>query len=170
MASNMVSTKEMTLDELRAEYDSIANEYERRIWFDQSILGVARFRKSLISQSQGKIFDVVCGTGLNFPFFPAESNITGIDLSPGMLEVARRNASRLGLNVVVVMDAQKLDFPDQSFNVVPIEPPSGATREAVVAAGGVVKESWVQLLTGSVNRKKNGIQILFFMQHLHSEL
>ena len=119
MTSNIISIEEMTYDELRHEYDSIANDYERKLWFDQVILGVARFRKKLMSKAQGKILDVACGTGLNFPFFPPGTDITGIDFSRGMLEVARQNVSGLGLNAsLAVMDAQKLDFADRSFDTV----------------------------------------------------
>ena len=119
MTQDVMFTETMTQDNLRHEYDAIANEYERKIWFDQSILGLARLRKQLMSKAQGKILDVACGTGLNFPFFPVDSNITGIDLSPGMLEVARQNAARLGRDAnLAVMDAQKLDFADSSFDTV----------------------------------------------------
>ena len=109
----------MSQEELRSQYDSVANEYERNLWFDQSILGVARFRKQLMSRAQGKILDVACGTGLNFSLFPQKSDITGIDLSPGMLDVARENVARLGVKVnLVVMDAQNLEFADKSFDTV----------------------------------------------------
>jgi ubiquinone/menaquinone biosynthesis C-methylase UbiE len=119
MTSNIMFVKELTQDELRNEYDSIANEYERKLWFDQHILGIARLRKQLMPKAQGKILDVACGTGLNFPLFPSGSNVTGIDFSPGMLEVARQNASQLGLSVnLALMDAQKLDFPNRRFDTV----------------------------------------------------
>jgi ubiquinone/menaquinone biosynthesis C-methylase UbiE len=119
MTNNILIVGEITQNELRSEYDSIANEYERKLWFDQSILGVARLRKQLMSKAQGKILDVACGTGLNFHCFAPGSDITGIDLSPGMLEVARQKAVQLRLNVnLAVMDAQKLDFADGSFDMV----------------------------------------------------
>ena len=96
----------MTPDELRSQYDVIAPGYERRLWFNQAIPGVARFRRQLMSQARGKILDVACGTGLSFPFFAAGSNITGIDFSSGMLKVARQNAFRLGLHVeLAIMNA-----------------------------------------------------------------
>src|SRR6266498_4935007 len=72
-----------------------------------------------MSKAHGKILDVACGTGLNFPMFPASSEITAIDLSPQMLEFAKQKATSLHLNVQVkVMDAQKLEFPDGSFDTV----------------------------------------------------
>lgn len=45
--------------------------------------------------------------------------MTGIDLSPLMLEIARRRARELGLKAnLAVGDAQRLDFPDGSFDTV----------------------------------------------------
>src|SRR6185369_13253838 len=83
------------------------------------ILGVARLRKKLLSKAAGKILEVACGTGLNIPMFPAGSDITAVDLSPNMLEVASANAAQYGLNVnLAVMDAEHLEFPDGSFDTV----------------------------------------------------
>src|SRR5262245_1357180 len=86
------NSEKMSLHELGSVYDEIADQYERKTWFDQHILGVARQRKQLISLAREKILDVACGTGLNFDFFPSTSEITAIDLSPRMLEFARRKA------------------------------------------------------------------------------
>jgi len=118
MATTMKSGS-MSLDDLQNAYDAIADGYEQKLWFDQYVLGVGRLRKQLMSKARGKILDVACGTGLNFPFFPSTSEITAIDLSPQMLEIARQKAAALNLNVQVkVMDAQRLDFPDGSFDTV----------------------------------------------------
>jgi ubiquinone/menaquinone biosynthesis C-methylase UbiE len=109
----------MTLHEIPNEYDTRAGKYERQMWFEQTILGVARLRKQIMSQARGDILDVACGTGLNFPFFSASSRITAIDLSPHMLEIARQKAAQLKLDVrTKVMDAQNLEFPDENFDTV----------------------------------------------------
>jgi ubiquinone/menaquinone biosynthesis C-methylase UbiE len=109
----------LKLNELQSAYDEMAAQYEKRIWLDQHLLGVARQRKQLMSRAQGRILDVACGTGLNFSMFAAASEITAIDLSPRMLEIAGQKANALHLNVQVkVMDAQNLEFPDGSFNTV----------------------------------------------------
>lgn len=106
-------------NDLQSTYNSIADEYEQKLWFDQHILGAARQRKQLMSQAHGKILDVACGTGLNFPLFPANSEITAIDLSPRMLQIAQQKANALNLKVKVkIMDAQRLEFPDRSFDTV----------------------------------------------------
>ena len=113
------TSERMEQQELQSAYDEIANQYESRLWFDQYILGVARRRRQLMSQARGKILDVACGTGLNFPMFPAASEITAVDLSPRMLQIAEQKARVLGLNVQTkLMDAQKLEFPSGYFDSV----------------------------------------------------
>jgi ubiquinone/menaquinone biosynthesis C-methylase UbiE len=117
--SYIPNSEKLTVNRLQSAYDEIAEGYEKKVWFDQYILGVARHRKQLISRAHGRILDVACGTGLSFPFYPSTSEITAIDLSQGMLDVAHQKAANLNLNVQTqVMDAQKLDFADGSFDTV----------------------------------------------------
>jgi ubiquinone/menaquinone biosynthesis C-methylase UbiE len=113
------NSEKMTANQLQSAYDEIADQYKKKIWFDQYILGVARLRKKLLSKATGKILEVACGTGQNFPLFAPNSEITAVDLSPKMLKLARRNAIEHGLTVnLAVMDAEKLEFPDGSFDTV----------------------------------------------------
>lgn len=112
-------SEKMAADQIQKAYNEIAEQYEKKIWFDQHILGVARLRKKLLSKAFGKILDVACGTGQNFQFFAPNSQIMAVDLSPNMLDMARMNANHYGLNVqFAVMDAEKLEFPDESFDTV----------------------------------------------------
>jgi len=112
-------SEKMTMHKLQSAYDKIADQYEKKIWFDQHVLGVARLRKRLLSKANGKILEVACGTGQNLPLFAPNSEITAIDLSPKMLELARTNAIKFGLNVnFAVMNAEKLEFADESFDTV----------------------------------------------------
>ena len=111
--AKMISTQ------LQRVYDEIADQYEKKIWFDQHILGVARLRKKLLSKANGKVLEVACGTGHNLSLFAPNSRITAVDISPKMLEVARKNAIKHGLNVdFAVMDAENLEFLDGSFDTV----------------------------------------------------
>ena len=113
------TSEKMTVNQVQSAYDEITDQYEKKIWFDQHILGVARLRKNLLSKATGKILEVACGTGQNFPLFAPNSEITAVDLSPNMLELARANAIKYGLNVnLAVMDAERLEFPDGSFDTV----------------------------------------------------
>jgi ubiquinone/menaquinone biosynthesis C-methylase UbiE len=109
----------LTATQIQNAYDEIASQYEKRVWFDQHILGVARLKKKLLSKASGKILEVACGIGSNIPFLPVGSEVTAVDLSPRMLEVAKENATKHGLNIhLAVMDAEHLDFPDGSFDTV----------------------------------------------------
>lgn len=113
------NSEKMTVHQVQSAYNEIADQYEKKIWFDQHILGVARLRKKLLAKATGKILEVACGTGSNIPFFPAGSDVTAVDLSPNMLEVAHANAIKYNLNVnLAVMDAEHLEFPDGSFDTV----------------------------------------------------
>src|SRR5689334_7953163 len=91
------NSERLTMEQLEGAYDELANGYEKKVWFDQYILGVARQRKQLMSKARGQILDVACGIGLNFPFSPAASEITAVDLSQRMLDEARRKAADLNL-------------------------------------------------------------------------
>ena len=111
--------EKMTVNQVQSANDEIADQYEKKIWFDQHILGVARLRKNLLSKASGKILEVACGTGQNFPLFASSSEVTGVDLSPKMLEQAHRSAMKHGLSVnLAVMDAEHLEFPDGTFDTV----------------------------------------------------
>lgn len=113
------SSEKLTPDQLQVAYDEIADGYEQKLWFDQYILGVARQRKRLMSKANGKILDVACGTGLNFPHFSTAGEITAVDLSERMLTVARRKAVDLNLTIQTqVMDAEILEFEDGTFDTV----------------------------------------------------
>jgi phosphatidylethanolamine/phosphatidyl-N-methylethanolamine N-methyltransferase len=68
-----------------------------------------------------RILEVGVGTGLSLPYFRPDSRVTGIDVSAEMLEKARRRTTRRGLKHVLglhVMDAEHLDFADDSFDAV----------------------------------------------------
>lgn len=76
-------------------------------------------RREVISQVKGKILEVGVGTGKNLPLYPTGCDVTGIDFSPEMLKRARARVEKLGLNVQLIeMDAQNMDFPDNTFDTV----------------------------------------------------
>ena len=70
-------------------------------------------------QAEGDVLEVAVGTGLNLLHYPPEVRLTGIELSPEMLKIARRRAAELPHNVDLREgDAHRLDFPDGSFDTV----------------------------------------------------
>jgi 1,2-diacylglycerol 3-alpha-glucosyltransferase/glucuronosyltransferase len=69
----------------------------------------------------GRILEVGVGTGLALPYYARTSRVVGIDFSEPMLKKARQRVAEEGLTHVEaleVMDAEKLEFPDESFDVV----------------------------------------------------
>lgn len=72
-------------------------------------------------QPQDRILEVGVGTGLSLPLYPSDTRVTGIDISAEMLQRARARKARAKLDQVVdlrVMDAERMDFPDNSFDKV----------------------------------------------------
>lgn len=66
-----------------------------------------------------QVLELGVGTGKNMPFYPPDVSITAIDLTPGMLERARRRAEKLGRQVALQLgDAQQLEFLDNTFDEV----------------------------------------------------
>ena len=65
-----------------------------------------------------KLLEVGVGTGLSLPWLPRNIEITGVDLSQKMLDLADRRVKRLGMDHVKLMkgDATALAFPDHSFD------------------------------------------------------
>jgi len=65
------------------------------------------------------VLEIAVGTGRNLPHYPEDVRVTGIELSPAMLELARARARELGRDVDLrAGDAQALDFPDERFDTV----------------------------------------------------
>lgn len=66
-----------------------------------------------------RVLEIGVGTGINMPYYPPGMQITAIDLSPRMLERARRHAQQLGIAVELrEADAQNLPFDDATFDTV----------------------------------------------------
>jgi len=67
-----------------------------------------------------RVLEVGVGTGINAALYPRDCTVTGIDLSDGMLEKARRRIARKGITNVRLfeMDAADLKFAESSFDIV----------------------------------------------------
>jgi ubiquinone/menaquinone biosynthesis C-methylase UbiE len=103
---------------VRAIQDRQAPKYDRQIsLFERALFGGGR--SWVCSQARGNVLELACGTGRNLPFYPDEVALTAIELSPGMLAIARRRARDLGHPADLrIGDAQALIFPDASFDTV----------------------------------------------------
>ena len=103
---------------VQRHYDEEASRYDKLIGLPEKLLfGDARSR--VCSQARGDVLEIAIGTGRNLPYYPQDVRIVGIELSPAMLEIARRRAQELGRSVDLrIGDAQALDFPDDRFDTV----------------------------------------------------
>ncbi|MGM7682982.1 class I SAM-dependent methyltransferase [Cytobacillus sp. Hm23] len=103
--------------------EKIKKRYNRvsRIFDSMDRMIKESWRKDLLKNVKGNVLEVGVGTGANFLFYPDDIHLTGIDFSPGMLKHARNKVNTLSLPYQVTlneMDAQQMDFPDNTFNYV----------------------------------------------------
>ena len=115
--------------QVRRMFDTIAPVYERMyllmtFGLDRGWRRVAL--KMLRAYNPRKILDVATGTG-DLPFMMSEMfdcpDITGIDLSEGMLDIARKKCSERNLQEKIVFEKQdclSLTFPDARYDAVTV--------------------------------------------------
>jgi len=65
-----------------------------------------------------RVLEVGVGTGLNLPLYRRDCAVTGVDISVQMLRKAEERICTYGVTnaKLMVMDASKLGFPDNSFD------------------------------------------------------
>lgn len=98
-------------DKQAANYDKAMAVWDRRLFGDS--------RQWACAQAEGEVLEVAVGTGLNLPFYPDEVTVTGLDLSEGMLDLARARAEKLGRTPSLRQGtAHALPFGDASFDTV----------------------------------------------------
>lgn len=122
--TNMDGNKKM---QVRAMFDSIAPRYDLlnhllsfgidRLWRKNTVQAVARY-------SPHRILDLATGTGdlaIAMARKMPEAEITGIDISAGMLAIGREKVEGKGLDKRVTLiegDAQRLPFAGGEFDAV----------------------------------------------------
>jgi len=102
----------------RRVWDKSAPSYDKQIaLFEKIWFGGGR--EWVCSRATGDVLEVAIGTGRNLPFYPEGVRITGLELSPVMLDLARRRATELGIDAELVEgDAETLPFSDNRFDTV----------------------------------------------------
>ena len=99
-------------------YEKEAPKYDRQMRFFEWLL-FGSGREWVCSQAEGEVLEIAVGTGRNLPYYPDGVRLSGVELSPAMLEIARTRARELGREIDLrVGDAQALEFPDESFDSV----------------------------------------------------
>ena len=103
----------------RARYQRISPIYDKIEWLMER-----RFRprrEKLWQFAYGpQVLEVGVGTGKNMEFWPLNCKMTAIDLTPGMLDIARQRLKTLNRqgDDLRLGDVQHLEFPSATFDTV----------------------------------------------------
>jgi ubiquinone/menaquinone biosynthesis C-methylase UbiE len=121
-----MTVEKLTPEQLRQRNEKIrrskakqAPHYDRQMgFFERRLLG-GDHREWACSRASGDTLEVAVGTALNLPHYGQDVRLTGLDLSPEMLQIARERAARLGKEIDLHEgDAHELPFPDSSFDTI----------------------------------------------------
>jgi len=110
----------MDLESIRGAYRRYAKHYDR-VFGPVFSPGRRLAIQTLGLRPGARVLEVGVGTGLSLPDYPSDVRVVGIDISPEMLEKAHERQAALRLAQVEslrVMDAEAMEFPDQSFDAV----------------------------------------------------
>jgi phosphatidylethanolamine/phosphatidyl-N-methylethanolamine N-methyltransferase len=100
-------------------YEKMASVYD--VFFGVPLHdGRAKAIRRMAIKTGDQILEVGVGTGIGLPLYPRRCSVTAIDLSDGMLERARTRVQQYNLRNVrlIQMDATRLQFPDNTFDIV----------------------------------------------------
>jgi ubiquinone/menaquinone biosynthesis C-methylase UbiE len=113
-----VTERSTETERVRRLQDREAPKYDRRIGFFERVL-FGGGREWVCSQARGDVLEIAAGTARNLPHYPSDVRFTGVELSPGMVAIARRRQKGLGREADLrVGDVQQLEFGDESFDTV----------------------------------------------------
>ena len=149
-------------DAVRTLYDRLAPVYDA-VAAGYDLVGAGRFHRRAVRaldlQPGDTAVDLCCGTGVNLPYLVEAvgptGRVVGVDLSPGMLDRARRRVDDAGWENVelVEADVRAFGFPEPLHGVV-----STFGLEMVPEHGAVVARA-VAALTASTSRFAPGGRI-----------
>jgi phosphatidylethanolamine/phosphatidyl-N-methylethanolamine N-methyltransferase len=108
-----------------------------------------------------KVLEIGVGPGSTLEYYPPKTDFVGIDISASMISIARQKAA--GINsgsrfALEVMDASRLEFPDNHFDVVmaayvitTVQDPYQVCREILRVA-----KPGAQIIAVNHSRSQNG--------------
>ncbi len=103
----------ITNKKIKKRFDQIAGVYDFLV-----ISGSSRWRRNLLQRAKGDTLEVGIGTGRNVPHYPENIRLTGIDFSKKMISITARKYGADKDFELFLMDAQKMDFSDDTFDTV----------------------------------------------------
>lgn len=130
----------------------------------------SKWRKRVLSNIKGKVLEIGVGTGKNLQYYNYKKvNLTGIDISKGMLSKAKEKAEMNNYPVKLQLaNAEKLPFNNNSFDYIiatfvlcSIPNPIKALTEMKRV---LKKEGKIILLEHLLSKNK----LIEFIEHLHN--
>jgi phosphatidylethanolamine/phosphatidyl-N-methylethanolamine N-methyltransferase len=112
-------TAELQTEGVAAAYDRWAPVYD--MVFGKVFTTGRREAIDAAERVGGRVLEVGVGTGISLPQYSRDVRLVGVDIAEAMLRKACERVRLLGLDNVeqiAVMDAEALEFPDNSFDVV----------------------------------------------------
>ncbi len=66
------------------------------------------------------VLEIGIGTGASLQFYPNQTNVIGIDISPDMLDLAKQKIKdkKIKNKYITMMNGERLSFPDNTFDKV----------------------------------------------------
>lgn len=100
--------------ETKDKYSRIAKLFDKM----ERKMPMEKVKEEVVNLLSGKILEVGIGSGATLSYYKKDADITGIDFSKGMLEIAREKVCELNLENIKLleMDIENMDFPDNSFD------------------------------------------------------
>lgn len=125
-------------------YEDFAAQYAQNTGAFHPIDQAAKFITHL--PKKGKILDIGCGPGRDAKVFIEQGfTVTGIDISPKMIALAKRHFSEAQF---IVMDIENLEFPKNSFDGIWASASLLHIKQASLFS--VLKNVWALLKSGGI--------------------
>lgn len=123
---------------------------------DFAMRGMLPVRKRMVPWAQGKVLEVGCGTGANFPYYQGVKSVTAIEPDPHMRKKAHRVAADL---------QTPIDIQDHSALSLPFE---GGSFDTVVATFVLCTIPDPERAAQEMFRLLKPEGLLIFAEHVHS--
>ena len=121
-------------------YDDVAEAFDRYSERTGWPITQCLMEMTGLQPGEQRLLDVACGSGIvtrrGAAIVGPAGKAVGIDLSPGQIAVARRKAQRQGCSSwceYIVMDAMRLEFADDTFDVTVAQFPHLPDRRQCIA-------------------------------------
>jgi ubiquinone/menaquinone biosynthesis C-methylase UbiE len=77
------------------------------------------YRRRLLKNASGRLLEVAVGTGSNFRFYQPFVEVTAVDFSGVLIDIAKKNAARCNIKADFIQsDVEMLDFREDSFDTI----------------------------------------------------